>query len=80
MDIMAKYPTTNGLYPTVWSVNGARPANRMFQINLVCARCNGSTLVDKFSVGAFADSGYEYMLKQYLLTAKSEPKVRDMCT
>lgn len=60
MDIMAKYPTTNGLYPTVWSVNGARPANH------------------KFSVGAFADSGYEYMLKQYLLTAKSEPKVRDM--
>lgn len=34
---------------------------------------------EKYSVGAFADSGYEYMLKQYLLTAKSEPKVRDMC-
>ncbi|KAI6024438.1 glycoside hydrolase family 47 protein [Pisolithus marmoratus] len=32
----------------------------------------------KISVGAAADSGYEYLLKQYLLTAHSEPRVRDM--
>ncbi|KAI6010684.1 glycoside hydrolase family 47 protein [Pisolithus orientalis] len=30
------------------------------------------------SVGAAADSGYEYLLKQYLLTARSEPRVREM--
>ncbi|KAI6101362.1 glycoside hydrolase family 47 protein [Pisolithus sp. B1] len=32
----------------------------------------------KISVGAAADSGYEYLLKQYLLTAHAEPRVREM--
>jgi mannosyl-oligosaccharide alpha-1,2-mannosidase len=31
-----------------------------------------------YSVGAFADSGYEYLLKQWLMTGKSEPKSRDL--
>ncbi|KAF8637671.1 hypothetical protein AX17_002737 [Amanita inopinata Kibby_2008] len=30
------------------------------------------------SVGAFADSAHEYLLKQWLLTGKSEPKPRDL--
>lgn len=34
---------------------------------------------EHFSVGAFADSAYEYLLKQYLLTNNSEPKAREMC-
>ena len=34
---------------------------------------------DQFSVGAFADSAHEYLLKQYLLTGQSEPKVLDLC-
>ncbi|OJT12443.1 Endoplasmic reticulum mannosyl-oligosaccharide 1,2-alpha-mannosidase [Trametes pubescens] len=33
---------------------------------------------DHFSVGAFADSAHEYLLKQWLLTAKSETKARDL--
>ncbi|KAF7969462.1 hypothetical protein HWV62_27311 [Athelia sp. TMB] len=32
----------------------------------------------EFSVGAFADSAYEYLLKQWLMTGKSEPKSRDL--
>lgn len=32
----------------------------------------------KISVGAAADSGYEYLLKQYLLTARAEPRVGEM--
>ncbi|KAJ7590997.1 glycoside hydrolase [Mycena floridula] len=32
-----------------------------------------------FSVGASADSGYEYFLKQWLLSGQSEPKTRDLC-
>ncbi|KAL1725794.1 glycoside hydrolase family 47 protein [Schizophyllum commune] len=31
-----------------------------------------------FSVGAFADSAHEYLLKQWLLTGQSEPKARDL--
>ncbi|RPD52651.1 seven-hairpin glycosidase [Lentinus tigrinus ALCF2SS1-7] len=33
---------------------------------------------DQFSVGAFADSAHEYLLKQYLLSSMSEPKVLDL--
>ncbi|KZT66155.1 glycoside hydrolase family 47 protein [Daedalea quercina L-15889] len=32
----------------------------------------------QFSVGAFADSAHEYLLKQWLLTSKSEPKALDL--
>lgn len=35
---------------------------------------------DQFSVGAFADSAHEYLLKQYLLTGQTESKVVDLCT
>lgn len=30
-------------------------------------------------MGAFADSAYEYMLKQYLLTGRTDIKARDLC-
>ncbi|CCM04166.1 uncharacterized protein FIBRA_06328 [Fibroporia radiculosa] len=33
---------------------------------------------DQFSVGAFADSAHEYLLKQWLLTSKSETKAHDL--
>ncbi|KAI0793718.1 seven-hairpin glycosidase [Fomes fomentarius] len=33
---------------------------------------------DQFSVGAFADSAHEYLLKQYLLTGQTESKVVDL--
>ncbi|KAG6909355.1 hypothetical protein DXG01_000955 [Tephrocybe rancida] len=32
---------------------------------------------DHFSVGAYADSAHEYLLKQWLLTNQSEPQTRD---
>ncbi|KAF8166576.1 glycoside hydrolase [Mycena galopus ATCC 62051] len=31
-----------------------------------------------FSVGAYADSAHEYLLKQWLLTAQSEPKTKEL--
>ena len=31
------------------------------------------------SVGAFADSAYEYMLKQWLLSGRTNTKARDLC-
>ncbi|KAG6890086.1 hypothetical protein C0995_012035 [Termitomyces sp. Mi166 len=31
-----------------------------------------------FSVGAYADSAHEYLLKQWLLTSQSEPKTREL--
>lgn len=37
-------------------------------------------IVAVVSVGAFADSGYEYLLKQYLLTGRIDTQVLDTCT
>lgn len=36
-------------------------------------------ITEQFSVGAFADSAHEYLLKQWLLTGRSEPDTRDLC-
>lgn len=39
-----------------------------------------STSTDMFSVGAFADSAFEYMLKQWLLSSRVESKALNLCT
>ena len=41
---------------------------------------NVSLVIGHFSVGAFADSAHEYLLKQWLLTSKTETKARDLCS
>ncbi|EIW79066.1 glycoside hydrolase family 47 protein [Coniophora puteana RWD-64-598 SS2] len=38
----------------------------------------GKPASKQYTVGAYADSGYEYLLKQYLLSARSEPAMRDL--
>ncbi|CAK5269755.1 unnamed protein product [Mycena citricolor] len=38
----------------------------------------GKPTNNQFSVGAYADSAHEYLLKQWLLTSQSEPKARTM--
>lgn len=40
---------------------------------------DGTPSSDRFSVGAQADSAYEYFLKQWLLTGKTERRFLDMC-
>ncbi|KAF9516571.1 glycoside hydrolase family 47 protein [Hydnum rufescens UP504] len=39
---------------------------------------SGTQVNTHLSIGALADSGYEYLLKQYLLTGKSEKRLLDM--
>ncbi|KAF9466050.1 glycoside hydrolase [Collybia nuda] len=39
---------------------------------------SGTPSNSHFSVGAFADSAHEYLLKQWLLTSQSEPKAREL--
>ncbi|KAJ4474597.1 glycoside hydrolase family 47 protein [Lentinula edodes] len=38
----------------------------------------GAPSNNKFSVGAFADSAHEYLLKQWLMTSRSETKIKDL--
>ncbi|CAE6478660.1 unnamed protein product [Rhizoctonia solani] len=41
-------------------------------------RTTGSPVGDHVSLGAMADSGFEYLLKQYLLTGRTETGLRDL--
>ena len=40
----------------------------------------GRPVSNTYSVGAMADSAYEYFLKEWLLTGKTEQRYLDMCT
>jgi hypothetical protein len=46
-------------------------------LDLPGVRTDGIT--EKVSVGAYADSAYEYMLKQWLLSGRTDNKARDLC-
>jgi len=70
---------TNGLFAMVYSEEGA-PADS----TLLCYKLLNDTpsnplvIVAHYSVGARADSAYEYMLKQWLQSG--DAKARDQCT
>ncbi len=80
MNIMRDTNIHDGMFPTKWSVLSGRPTNGNFEsvltLNLPDLRYCPS---DQFSVGAFADSAHEYLLKQWLMSGKSETKARDLC-
>ncbi|CDO68395.1 Glycoside Hydrolase Family 47 protein [Trametes cinnabarina] len=57
-------------------MNEADPKNHLFSTKW--SVLTGQPINSQFSVGAFADSAHEYLLKQWLMTGKSESKARDM--
>ena len=78
MELMYSAELDDDQFPTKWSVKTGMPSNGAYFIqNYHEVWLNGAA--DQFSVGAFADSAHEYLLKQYLLTGMSEPKVLDLC-
>ena len=66
------------LFPAMWSIDTGLPHSGMSpSLDLLGVRTNG--LTELVSVGAFADSAYEYMLKQWLLSGRTDTKARDLC-
>ncbi len=53
---------------SVWRGNRIKTGFHMFVIT------------EHVSIGAMADSGYEYLLKQYLLTSQTDKDSLEMCT
>lgn len=49
-------------------------------LSLRCIELMVVFMSDQFSVGAFADSAHEYLLKQWLLSSQSETKAKDLCS
>jgi mannosyl-oligosaccharide alpha-1,2-mannosidase len=68
----------DGLYPLTYFKSDGSPADRMLPPTVSCL-CITNCNAEKASVGAFADSSYEYFLKQWLLSNRTEPSLRDMC-
>jgi mannosyl-oligosaccharide alpha-1,2-mannosidase len=78
MEIMLNATVPDGLFPTKWDLEQGSPTNSMSSYKESCDKLTVFSS-EEYSVGAFADSGYEYMLKQWLMTGKTEPKYRDLC-
>ena len=68
----------SGLWNTFWNTTTGEQSN---------SECHPYTLdgtkllriADHTSVGAWADSAYEYLLKEYLLTGQSDKRLLNMC-
>jgi hypothetical protein len=70
-----------GMMPTDWLLETGAPNDgvkalfqREVQESLTC------TIIDRLTVGAQGDSAHEYMLKQYILTGKTDKRLVEMCT
>ena len=68
---LSKYP--KGMFPSLWSLTSGQPLNGMSSI-LACLLAATHRLADQFTIGAMADSAFEYFLKQYLLVNQTEPE------
>ena len=55
------------------TIPAATPAFFRYRSADVCVR------IARLQVGAMADSGHEYLLKQYLLTNKTDTALLEMC-
>ncbi len=82
MDIMykANITSTGELFPMSWSMQDGLPVGRMSVTFSDLASLVADAVLGTVSVGASADSAYEYMIKQWLLTGRTDTKARDLCT
>ena len=79
MDLMNDAELEEDRFPTKWLVTTGKPANGMTHSSSLTVQEAHFPSIDQFSVGAFADSAHEYLLKQYLLSGQTEPKALDLC-
>lgn len=69
------------MLPIRWNLTSAQPYDGVFVSGfLAFDLLTFHVLVAHLSVGAQADSAHEYLLKQYLLTSKTDKANLEMCT
>lgn len=79
MDLVYKANVTDGLFHEHWLVKDGSPTGSMllpFWVYLA-AQCKPPSA--HFTIGANADSGYEYLLKQWLLSGDIQARDQCMC-
>lgn len=77
MSIVYGANVTDGLFPEHWDGETGQPIGSRCASRLPCSGSNKFAALDHITAGAAVDSGYEYILKQYLLTG--DIKARDQC-
>lgn len=76
---MTRFESVDGLLPTLWTINDGQPANGRDPILIFfLQKVLINSYIDQVSIGALADSAYEYFLKQYLLTNQTDTASRDL--
>jgi hypothetical protein len=74
----ANLSESGGMYPTGWNLNTSTPSDCELLAPIPAQTIEHTTPVH-LSVGATADSGHEYTLKQFLLTARTDKRNLEMC-
>jgi mannosyl-oligosaccharide alpha-1,2-mannosidase len=75
----ANLTTTGGMLPIRWDLPLGSPSDSMFVFLLNSINRDSRRTLAHLSVGAQADSAHEYLLKLFLLTAKTDKKSLEMC-
>ena len=71
--------STEELFPSLWSRLDGSPVDRMSRTFPIKPGYLLMQYLGTVSAGSYADSAYEYMLKQWLLTGRTDTKARDLC-
>jgi hypothetical protein len=68
-----------GMLPSHYDIRTGQPTQGSSIIGVAGIPNDLISIIDYVAVGALADSGYEYLLKGYLLSGRSETRLLDMC-
>jgi hypothetical protein len=75
----ANLSRVGGMFPIRWNIKTARPFDSEHTSLDIESLPALTCVLAHLSVGAQADSAHEYLLKQYLLTAKTDKASLEMC-
>lgn len=69
----------HGLLPSMWNLETGQPSNRTYVFIMLELHILTAFYAEQITIGALADSAYEYFLKQYLLTNQTEKESIELC-
>jgi mannosyl-oligosaccharide alpha-1,2-mannosidase len=77
MDVLYRANVTDGLFLNEWSMDDGKPMGSKF-IHALNHSKPHLFFIEHVTIGATSDSGYEYLLKQWVQSG--DPKARQQCT
>jgi mannosyl-oligosaccharide alpha-1,2-mannosidase len=78
MDVFYRANVTDGLFHEEWSIEYGTPSGSKFIHELkIRLKPHLFSPVEHFTIGPPSDSGYEYLLKQWIQSG--DPKARQQC-